>query len=171
MKGLEIERRFLVSPRFSQDDMPKNLKIKWLSIFQKYLKKLSEKSGSRRIRCVFNREASPQNSYILTEKKPTDDKRVRIENEHEISLQEYKRLQAEADPQKDPIYKERFVFKWKNQEFELDFFKSPKRLNGLVVLEIELESPDQKVELPDFIPIVAEITGFLSNSDLAKRPR
>lgn len=171
MKGLEIERRFLVRPGFSQKDMPKDLKIRRLSIFQEYLKKSSEKSGNRRVRCVSDREANPQNSYVLTEKKPTDDKRVRIENEHEISLEEYRRLEAEADPQKDSIYKERLVFNWKNQKFELDFFISPRRLSGLAVLEIELESPDEKVELPDFIPIVAEITGFLSNSDMAKRPQ
>ena len=166
--ALEIERRFLVRPGFSEKHLPMSLVTKELSVWQAYLKKISKGSGSRRIRMVFDRRKNIV-KYFYTEKQSTDDPAVRIENEREISKEECDALKSEMDPNRDAINKSRYCFRYKNQDFELDFFSAPMRADGLVILEIEMDRSDSRVELPDFIPIVAEITGCLSNSDIAKR--
>ena len=173
MEGLEIERRFLVRPGFSEKNLPMAFMNGEYSIWQAYLKKFSKGSGRRRIRLVIDRRKD-STAYFLTEKKPTENPMVRIENEKEINKEEFDRLQRdERDPSRDVITKVRYCFDWKGQKFELDFFFSPPRLSDLVILEIELDNPDKKVELPDFIPIAVEITNSrdLSNSNLAKRPQ
>ncbi len=170
MVKLEIERRFLVKSDFAEYNLPKLLKFEKYTICQIYLNKPEGFKGSRRIRHAWQENKTSQ--FYFTEKTPTKSLITKIEKEREISKKEYQVLLKKADPQRDTILKHRLYFIWKNQKFELDFFLEPKRITSLVILEIELQDPKQKVTLPDFLPIMTEITNSpdLSNSNLSKRP-
>ncbi|MDO8430171.1 MAG: hypothetical protein Q7S73_02285 [bacterium] len=168
MEKLEIERRFLVRKSFSEKDLLKSLKYRILHITQTYLRG-KKKKGTRRIRLT--QEIDKRSRYSLTIKLPTDNLIAKLENEWRISKKKYLKFLKKSDPKRETILKKRIVFIWKNQEFELDFFTAPKRIASLVILEIELKSRNQKVQLPNFLPIRKEITNNprYSNSNVARK--
>ena len=81
---------------------------------------------------------------------------VNKETEKEITHKQYEKYLENPLPNKFTLEKTRFVFKYKNQCFELDVFKGP--LKGLAILEIELKNKKQKVELPPYLKIIKEVT-------------
>jgi len=164
--SLEIERKFLLAPWFSQKDIP--VPYKEILIQQRYLEKHSD-GMTRRIRERWQKRSDPV--FYLTQKRSTENPGARIEIEKHITAKQYQALKKEADPTKDVIGKQRLCFLWKNQYFELDVFLEPERLRGLSVLEIELTEENDKVELPDFLKIQREITEdeSFSNSSLARK--
>lgn len=166
--NLEIERRFLVAPGFNLLDIPEYVSQKRLWIQQRYLR--SPGKSTCRIRKV-TEESGSSVKYFLTEKKPTKVQSVKVEIEREIEPDEYQFMFRYILDNTEEIEKLRVCFRHANQLFEMDFFTSPARLKGLVVLEIEMDNPKQKVDLPSFIPIACEITGSLSNAELSKRPQ
>lgn len=166
--NLEIERRFLVSPKMTFTDAIEILGNEQIQeIRQIYL--LSDGPFGQRVRSIVKLRHRTT-SYFWTKKKPTKNPAVKIEIEKKISYKKFKKLLRSADAERNELIKFRIIFFYKKQKFELDFFASPARICGLAILEIELKRPDQKVELPPLIPIACEITGMLSNSYLAKRP-
>lgn len=80
----------------------------------------------------------------------------RYETEREISEEEYLRLRADILEGTRPICKTRHCFLYKGQLFELDVYEGAKQY---ATLEIELESEEQSVELPDFLDVAADVTG------------
>jgi CYTH domain-containing protein len=66
------------------------------------------------------------------------------------------------------LEKNRFIIFYKNKKWEIDVFL--KENKGLIVAEIELEIPDENVELPEWIE--KEITGNRKyyNAELVKKP-
>lgn len=172
MEKPEIERKFLLKNGFLKEELPKSLRYKVLIIIQDYL--MSDGNGSRRLRRTRQERPSLQAvKYFLTKKRPTSSMMKKMEDEKELSSGKYFELLKELDLECDRIRKKRIVFFWKKQKFELDIFLEPKRLLGLVIMEIELEKENQKVRLPPFIPIAREVTyvpGW-TNHDLAKRPK
>src|SRR3989344_4970318 len=109
--------------------------------------------------------------YFRTFKLPTISPAVREEKEKRITSAEYRELLKRQDPDTELITKERICFLWKNQYFELDIFKSPKRLAGLMLLEIELTEENDRVQIPDWLGKVKEVTADpnYKNKTLAKR--
>jgi CYTH domain-containing protein len=102
---------------------------------------LAPGTGSRRVR----RRTGPDGvRHWLTEKQPRGGI-SRSEDEREIDEAEYRRLLTEADPQSGTVMKTRHVFEHGEQTIELDVFRAPP---GLVLLEVELRSEDEAVELP-----------------------
>lgn len=77
------------------------------------------------------------------------------EEERELSREEYETLLERRDPSLNVIEKQRQVFEWKGQVFELDLFPFWKKQ---AVLEIELASEDTPVELPPFLTLIREVT-------------
>ncbi|GEM_PF-874800 len=172
-ENLEIERRFKLRDNFSEADLPKGLKYKVFIVYQDYLKK-RKNGGRRRIRRMWQHSPNCSDpNYFFTEKKSTPYSGTNIEDEKRISLKKYRAFFAQLDPTRETVEKKRIVFFWKRQKFELDIFWAPRRLRGLVILEIELKKRNQKVALPDFLlsSIEMEITDVpgYSNADLAKR--
>ncbi|MBU6142106.1 hypothetical protein KGO95_03255 [Patescibacteria group bacterium] len=167
--AFEIERRFLVRQGFADNPAFAKATVKICTAKQTYLKK-KPRIGNARIRSVFDWKTG-ETAFFYTEKELTRDPRVRVEREREISKKEYTRLASRKDPSRDVIEKIRFYVRYKKQEFELDVFRLPRRIEGLAILELEMKNKNQKIALPPFLPIMAEITGSLSNSELAKRPR
>ena len=93
-------------------------------------------------------------TYTHTEKTRLSDLK-RIENEREISQEEYERLLQNADPDRNVIHKTRWVLPWQGQHFEIDIYPFWK---NQAVMEIELKNEAQAVELPPQIQILREVT-------------
>lgn len=151
----EIERWFLLRPGFS----PKTIPVPYYQILihQYYLNK--EKDGeTRRIR-KSRRKGRRKIVYNFTSKRPTEHPSKKSEYDPEISKEKFEKFLRDRDPKKDRIIKWRNCFTWKGQFFELDLFAGPKRLRGLLKLEIELKRINQKVRLPPFLPVLREVTG------------
>ena len=148
---IEIERRFLIK----NNDWEKFI-IRKSDIIQGYLSSYSE-SWIVRIR-------SENNVFKLTLKKYIT-KSKNFEFEYEIPKTEGEMIIAEI---KNPIIKERFYLHFKEKEWIIDRFKG--KNFPLAIAEVELNSIDEKINLPSFIS--TEITGLkeFSNFELSNKP-
>ena len=137
----EIERRFLVKSWTPPNDMLS------IEITQAYLQ--STDGITRRIR----KRKQDRTLYYSTTKHGTG--LIRTEHEKLITYEQYNSLLYEADQNRQPIFKSRKYFLWNNRQYELDIFSRP---DGLKILEIEMDDPNEKVEIPPFISIDKEVT-------------
>jgi adenylate cyclase len=120
--------------------------------------------GSRRVR----RRSGPDGvRHWLTEKRALGGI-SREETEREIDEAEYRRLLGEADPQSGTILKTRHVLEHGHQTLEVDVFAAPP---GLVLLEVELESEDEAVELPAWATGARDVSDdpAYANASLARQ--
>lgn len=171
-KQLEIEKKFIV--KIPKDES----KLKQLFdsledvlyIEQIYLQKEDPKeSQSARVRKTVS--LVDGSTKLEVNKKNKIEKGVSQEKEGEVSLKDFINLAKKADPEQNVLIKKRFVFKYKNQTFELDKFIEPNYLKGLCILEIELSDKNEKINLPPFLDIVKEVTeeSKYNNYFLAKK--
>ena len=156
-KNYEIERKFLVE----FPDVEKLDVRRVISIVQTYLKRGSNGS-QRRVRSVKENEKV---KYTYTEKvfiTPV----TREENEYEISAGEYYSLLENERGDCPPVVKVRYCFEYKGQLFELDKYPFS---DELAIMELELRSPDQKIDFPDNVNVLREVSGDArySNASLA----
>lgn len=158
---IERERKFLVS-----NSNLANLKLRQevIDIEQTYL--LSNKNESARVR---KRGQHGSFTYTYTVKQQMAPGK-NFEREKMISVKEFIRSLEQADPTRRTIKKERTCFLWENQYFELDHFLAP--CHGLYLLEAELETDGDQINLPPFLTIDKEVTDDpnYSNANLAKKP-
>lgn len=129
----EIERKFLV-----RDDGWQALIIKSTAIRQGYLS--SNAKATVRVRSRDDREA------FLTLKGAVHG-RSRAEYEYEIPVGDGRELLLMAEPH--VLEKQRHLVPWGGLTWEVDVFGG--RHQGLVIAEVELESEDQHVQIPDWI--------------------
>jgi adenylate cyclase len=157
----EIERKFLLPSRPDLAD-PLLAGAPRLEIEQTYL--LGSPGRSERVRAV--REQGRDERFYHTRKRRLSSL-SREEEEHEVDRARYEELVSRRDPARGTIRKTRLVFSFAAHRFELDLFESPA---GVVLLEVELASEDEPVELPPFRGL-SEVTGDerYSNSELARR--
>lgn len=157
---IEIERKYLVdvvgeipNPRISD-------------ICQTYL--VSDDGSVRRVRCRQEASQGAEPRYYYTAKRRLAYDRS-YEHEEEISESRYRQLLAEADPSRGMVRKQRIVFYYENQCFELDCFFAP--VVDHLLLEIEGAETAESVIMPPFLRVVADVTGLpdYSNSRLARR--
>jgi adenylate cyclase len=90
------------------------------------------------------------------------------ETEDEITQAEWTSALARPDPARRPVRKTRHVVAHGEQALEIDVFAEPA---GLIVVEVELTSEDEAVELPEWLGEWREVTGdprYL-NVSLARR--
>lgn len=158
---IETERKYLITtPDFS---LIEGLDGYSASDFeQTYLS--SEKGVTRRVR--LSRE-NGKTSYIYNEKRRISPISC-IEDEREISEDEYRVLLAEKEPCTETVVKTRRTFLFGGQLFEIDSYPfSP----DVCVCETELESESDAAVFPDFIQIIREVSGEkeYSNHSIAKR--
>lgn len=157
MKKIEIEKKFLV-------DFPKSW-IDFMGIFdnlidtkrisQTYLKPIGNNPCAR-VRKTIEGLVGDTNTKFHFNKKTFVEEGVHDETEFEITKSKYENYLKNSHPNKVEIQKTRFVFKYKDQVFELDVFKGP--LKGLAILEIELKNKNDKVNLPPYLKIFEEVT-------------
>lgn len=98
----------------------------------------------------------------------TENKKVRIskmsstEYEREISFSEYESLARNIEDGASPLYKVRRTFRYGGKIFELDYYDE---WNESCIMEVELDSEDEKINLPPFIEILSDVTGNKSYSN------
>ena len=147
MNGFEIERKYLIrmpDPAFlAANASPSRIE-------QTYLLRPAPHINAR----VRKRGQEGAWIYTHTQKIRVGELR-RIEDEREISEEEYRALLEQADPDRNVICKTRWVLPWRGQDFEIDVYPFWQRQ---AVMEIELEDEAQAVELPPQIQIVREVT-------------
>lgn len=88
----------------------------------------------------------------------------KIEIEGEISEEEYKLLSKKKLPDSRVIRKVRHCFDFEGQVLELDIYEFWK---DKATVEVELESEEQKVTLPEFIKVIKDVTDDKSYSNFA----
>ena len=144
----EIERKFLIChPNTKElDEKPNCTKI---DIIQTYLK--STDGVERRVRA---RGIDGDYVYYLTEKRKISELK-RIEVEKRLTQDEYLKLLMDADNNLHTIRKTRYCLSENNQYFEIDVYPE---WNNQAIMEIELNSEDEKINIPDYIKVIKEVT-------------
>ena len=153
--GKEIERKFLVSGKIPGE-------LTGIKLEQGYLQ--LQKERSVRIRTI--ESTSGINGYLTIKGIGDITGASRYEFEIEIPVPDAKHLFTLCD--QPLIKKTRYNYPFGGFTWEIDKFHGVN--NGLIVAEIELESINQKFELPDFIG--KEVTGEVKyyNLMLLKNP-
>lgn len=90
------------------------------------------------------------------------------EEEREITREEYLSLLTQADPDRTPVSKTRYLLEKAPHTFEIDIYPFWQRQ---AVMEVELTSETDSVTLPGEIRILREVTGDIaySNASLSKQ--
>lgn len=152
---LEIERKWVVkdldiTSLFEMFDNLDSIQ----RIEQDYLVQDKDKI-SPRIRKVVEGINNKKTYYNYNKKHPVESG-VNKETEYEITKSKFDSLREKSDPSKNTVNKTRLTFKYEKQLFELDIFHG--NLTGLIILELEMSDIKDKVELPEFLKIVKEVT-------------
>ena len=157
----EIERKFLIEmPDLEYlENLPNCEKVQ---IVQTYLK--SNDDEEIRIR---QRGSNGSFTYSKTRKINVNNLK-RIEVEERLTEEEYINELLNADPTRGQIIKDRYCLSYNNQYFEIDiypFFKDK------AIAEIELDSENQKIDLPPYLEVIDEVTDNINyrNSEIAKQ--
>lgn len=157
----EIERKFLI-------EYPD---IQWLEslancqrteIIQTYL----ESNNNEEVR-VRQRGLDGFYTYTKTIKRNISDIK-RVEIEKRLSKDEYLNLLMKADTTKRQIRKTRYCLTYNNSYLEIDIYPF---WSNRAILEIELSSENQEIDIPDKIKVIKEVTydQEYKNSHLAMR--
>ena len=169
--NIEIERKFLI-------DLPDPTFICGLEgasvkdIVQTYLPEKISGNGEKVERRVRHITTDKRESFVYTEKRKCKSKAFsRFETEYEIEEEEYvlKRNDGETE-----LRKTRYAFPYMGYVIEIDVYPEEiggELLRGRAVLEVELNSEEDEILLPEFIHVISEITGnkAYSNKALAKK--
>ncbi len=147
--AIEIERKFRVTSDVWKDAKP-------VYYCQGYLNQ--DRDRTVRVRIA-------ENQAWLTIKGPTVDA-SRLEFEYEIPVADAKQIVELCN--RPLIEKHRRVIKFAGNDWEVDEFLNENQ--GLVVAEVELDSRDQLVELPDWIGEEVTDDPRYFNSNLARNP-
>ncbi len=150
--GVEIERKFLVSGEF------KSKAESCSHILQGYICADAKKSVRIRIR--------DDKAYVTIKGPAAADGLSRFEWETEVDVAEAEQMIGLCEP--GMIDKNRYLVPYEGHLFEVDEFYGDNA--GLVICEVELKSPEEKVVLPPFLG--KEVTGDKRyyNSHLREHP-
>lgn len=157
-KGLEIERKYLI--RMPDEEYMRGLPgCEIWDIVQVYLAR-GEDGSSRRIRRV---ETNGDVHYFYTCKNRINALSC-VEQEGEISAEEYRNMEAMAEPGLNPIRKRRYRIPHMGQLLEVDIYSF---WHDRGTLEVEMESEDQPVSIPDWLQVVREVTSDFAYKNLS----
>ncbi|MBQ7293169.1 MAG: hypothetical protein IJW79_05450 [Clostridia bacterium] len=147
-QNFEIERKFLIEyPNTA--DFEKCDGFRRAEIAQTYLS--APKGEERRIRC---KKENGETVYFKTlKKKVTDIKR--IEEECEITAEQYRDLLKQADPDRRTLEKTRYSFSYLGKVFEVDVYPF---WSDKAIVEIELADENEEIAFPCFIKVIKEVT-------------
>ena len=156
----EIERKFLIEyPNLNElEAYPNYTKSE---IAQTYL--MTDDGFTSRVR---KRTTNGATKYIFTEKKRVNDLKC-IENEREITKEEYNGLLRLADTERRTVEKTRYCLPYGGRVVEIDIYPF---WTDRAIAEVEMEDENEKVELPDFIKVIRDVTAEIAykNYSLAK---
>lgn len=149
MKKIEIERKFIIK-KPSADAISRESDYTESEITQIYLE---NPKMTHRVR---------KRKYADGTKEFTENTKLRIsgmsviENERIITESEYSELSAMRAKNTHPLTKTRKTFGFLGKTFEIDLYDA---WNSTCIMEVEMESEDEKIKFPPFIEIVREVTG------------
>lgn len=147
MAGFEIERKFLI--KMPSLDMLKQQGAAELKMVQTYLD--APKGTTARVRKV---ETDGEVKYIYTSKQRISAITC-IEDEREITQEEYLVLLEKEDKNRKPIIKTRYKLPFENHIFEIDIYPF---WQDKAVMEVELSSEDEAFSVPPILEIIKEVT-------------
>ena len=158
MQGQEIERKYVIR-RPSDAWLAARPELKTIRIEQTYLK--APRGLERRVRSA---ETNGTVRYTYTEKSDCATL-CRMENEREITPEEYEHLLLERESA--ALKKTRYAFPYEGHLMELDCYPF---WRDRAVLEVELSDPEEIFSLPRDLVILKDATedGSLKNRALAK---
>lgn len=153
----EIERKFLIEyPDVNElEAYPNSTKSE---IAQTYL--LTDDGFTSRIR---KRTTNGATKYIFTEKKRVNDVKC-IENEREITKEEYNDLLRLADPERRTVEKTRYCLPYGERVVEIDIYPF---WTDRAIAEVEMEDEGERVLLPGFIKVIREVTAEKAYKNVA----
>ena len=153
----EIERKFLIEyPDVNElEAYPESTKSE---ISQTYL--LTDDGFTSRVR---KRTTNGATKYIFTEKKRVNDVKC-IENEREITKEEYNDLLKLADPERRTIEKTRYCLPYGERVVEIDIYPF---WTNRAIAEVEMEDECESVRLPGFIKVIREVTAEKAYKNVA----
>lgn len=144
----EIERKYIIYyPNIKKLEGMSNCQK--IDIVQTYLRNSDE--SEKRVRA---RGIDGDYLYYLTEKKEIT-KLKRVELEKKLTQDQYIKYLMDADSNLRTIHKTRYCLTENNQYFEIDIYPEWK---NQAIMEIELSDENQKIDIPEFIEIVKEVT-------------
>ena len=157
--GLEIEHKYLIEYP-DRDELLSAEGARSVFIEQTYLE--SDRSVTERVR---RWSEGGETRYYHTVKRRVSDL-THLEDEAEITREEYLRLLERKRSGCDPIGKERIMIPFMGHIVEVDIYPF---WNDRAVTEVETGSEDEEVKLPDFIRVIREVTsdGRYKNVSLA----
>lgn len=145
--SVEIERKYLIKmPKI--EELMNKYSVTKVEIIQTYLNSVS--NVERRVR---QRGSNGAYSYYYTEKRGTGLSRVEVERK--VSESEYLKLLMDADTHLRQIRKDRYCFIYNSYYIELDIYPFWK---DNAVVEVELLTETDIVELPQELEVVREVT-------------
>ena len=163
--AIETERKFLIElPNLDFLLQVDGCRVR--EIVQTYLKDEKGTGAERRVRKI---NEGGKVTYVFTRKEHIT-KMSRIEDERNVTVDEYNELYKDA---KSELSKTRYAFPYDGHTIEIDVYPyeiGGDKLVGKAVLEVELQSEDEEILLPDFVTVIRELTGTgeFSNKKLAK---
>ena len=149
MAGFETERKLVIEkPETETLSVLPDFSVS--RITQTYL--IAEKSVTHRVR---RREMDGVAVYTECKKRRLSPATC-IEDEREITEENYAELLRLSDPLSKTIEKTRITFRHGGRLFEVDVYPEWERS---CIMEVELPSEDAPVDFPPFIRIIKEVTG------------
>lgn len=158
---IEIERKYIIE----KPEMEKLLSIKGVSVSSIVQIYLEAPTGvTRRIR---SRSYSDGTRYFETVKRRIDEISA-YEDEREISEAEFIEKSKEIKKGSAPIRKERIAFSYNGKTLEIDIYPE---WDKTAIMEIELNSRDEEIKVPDFLKIIREVSGEkqYSNASMSEK--
>lgn len=165
--SLEIEKKFLIKKPAVSTLLKIPGCVKKL-IRQTYLK--SEDETEKRVRCIIIDDTL---LYKYTEKTKVTSM-TRKEYEKDITAEEYNKLLNDADSLYCPIEKTRISFPHKGKTIEIDIYNGFEEFTckffNKAIMEIELNSEQDEINIPSFIEILDDVTNKkeYSNKSISK---
>ena len=153
----EIEHKYLIA----MPDLSLFSGGRKLSITQTYLR--ADRGETHRVRKIIEGERV---TYTETRKRRINDLHA-LETERTVSAAEYEQLLTLADPERAPIEKVRYLLPHGERTLEIDVYPF---WQDRAILEIEVASEAETIEIPPFIRVLSEVTGDkrYKNVNLAK---
>ena len=144
----EIEHKYLIAMPDVQA-LARLPGCRILSITQTYL--LTQKGETHRVRRILEGE---RETFVETRKRRVNALRA-VEDEREISEREYLALLELADPKATSIEKTRYRVPLGTRMLEIDVYPF---WSDRAIAEIEVETEQECVTLPDYMKVIAEVT-------------
>jgi CYTH domain-containing protein len=157
--GVEIERKFII--KLPKDEIMKRMPGYTRSeILQIYLENTKDGATHRIRRRTYMGIPSEFTENI---KRRIDGMSV-VEWETDITAGKFNALSAKMKKGSSPVYKTRHTVEFGGRTLEIDVYPKWKKT---CIMEVELEERTDDVIFPDFIEIVAEVTGDKAYSNHA----